>query len=59
MQMVSIPCVYNKSLLFNRQCIRGGPLDIPHWGIADVSMCPPQTETSRRLLELEMVIICS
>ncbi|XP_065678687.1 adhesion G-protein coupled receptor G4 isoform X2 [Hydra vulgaris] len=56
-QTVSISCLYNTSIIFNRQCIRGGLATSPYWSTANLANCPPKFKTSNDLIKLQLETI--
>ncbi|XP_065675520.1 uncharacterized protein LOC136091740 [Hydra vulgaris] len=58
-QMVSIPCVYNTSIMLNRRCIQSDPASDPYWSTVNLFTCPSKTETSQLLIKLQLTNITS
>ncbi|XP_047146560.2 adhesion G-protein coupled receptor G4 isoform X2 [Hydra vulgaris] len=58
-QTVSIPCVYNTSIMLNRQCIQSDPASSPYWSTVNLYTCPSKTETSQLLIKLQLTNITS
>ncbi|XP_065664223.1 adhesion G-protein coupled receptor G2 isoform X8 [Hydra vulgaris] len=49
------PCVYNTSIKFQRRCLFVSHFAIPEWEPAILSNCPPKSEISQKLINLENI----